>query len=51
MPDITKCHGTDCPIKQGCYRFTSKPSQWQSYFTTSPNKGNSCKYTMPRRKV
>lgn len=31
MPDITKCPGEGCDIRETCYRFTSKASQWQSY--------------------
>jgi hypothetical protein len=34
MPDITKCEGINCPIKEKCYRFTSKASEFrQSYFS------------------
>lgn len=36
MPDITMCSGKGCPIKDGCYRYYTKPSQWQSYFTEPP---------------
>lgn len=33
MPDITKCNGINCPIKENCYRFISKPSKYiQGYF-------------------
>lgn len=33
MPDITKCQGINCPIKEKCYRFISKPSEYvQGYF-------------------
>jgi hypothetical protein len=32
MPDISKCSGVDCDKKEKCYRYTSIPSQWQSYF-------------------
>lgn len=31
MADITKCDRPDCPIKNTCYRFTARDSQWQSY--------------------
>ena len=32
MPDISKCIGTDCPLKEKCYRYTSKPNAYrQSY--------------------
>jgi len=38
MPDITKCEGTICPIKNSCYRFRAKDSpevQW--YFAEVPS--------------
>ena len=32
MADITLCTNTDCPLREGCYRFTAKPDPlWQSY--------------------
>ena len=37
MPDITMCEGKDCPLKETCYRYTAKPSEFrQSYFINSP---------------
>jgi hypothetical protein len=37
MPDITMCHGFECPVKEKCKRFTSKPSNvWQAYFLSPP---------------
>ena len=36
MPDITMCVGENCPIKNICFRFTSKPDNYQSYFTEVP---------------
>lgn len=37
MPDITKCPGKGCPIKDDCYRFTSEPSlPNQTYFFSEP---------------
>ena len=45
MPDISKCPGTDCPLKENCYRFTAPDSFHQSYFTTPPlNEDGSCDY-------
>ena len=33
MADITKCTGTDCKIKESCYRYTAKSSPYsQSWF-------------------
>ncbi len=37
--DITMCSGQGCPIKEKCYRFTAKPSEFrQSYFLDTPIK-------------
>lgn len=41
--DITKCSGKDCPLKESCYRFTSKEDKvHQSYFAEPPIKDNQC---------
>jgi hypothetical protein len=43
MPDITKCEGTDCPLKENCYRFTATDSGLnQSYFEPPPIKDGKC---------
>jgi hypothetical protein len=42
MPDIAKCLGTGCPQKETCYRYTAKPSDWQSYFSVPPIKDGKC---------
>lgn len=45
MPDITMCEGTNCPIKETCYRFKAQPSTYQSYFTEPPiNSNGECEY-------
>jgi len=37
MPDITMCSGKGCPLKEKCYRFTAKPSDYrQAYFLNPP---------------
>jgi hypothetical protein len=41
-PDIAKCLGTGCPYKESCYRYTSKPGDWQSYFSVPPIKDGKC---------
>lgn len=41
-PDITMCLGTDCPHKEKCYRYTAKPSEYQSYFMEAPIKDLKC---------
>jgi hypothetical protein len=43
-PDIAKCLGTNCPYKETCYRYTAKPSDWQSYFSVPPIKDGKCDY-------
>lgn len=46
MSDITKCPGTDCPVKDKCYRFTADASEaWQSYFVEIPGKTEDDKFT------
>lgn len=41
-PDITMCNGDNCPVKKKCYRYTAKPSEYQSYFVESPIKDGKC---------
>lgn len=37
MPDISKCSGLFCPLKETCWRYTSEPSEYrQAYFMTPP---------------
>ena len=37
MADITMCNGTDCPLKEKCYRYTAPRSElWQSMFMVVP---------------
>mgnify|MGYP006998149801 CR=1 FL=1 len=38
MPDISKCKGGDCPLKDSCYRYTVIPSDYQSYLYSLPYK-------------
>lgn len=46
MADITMCSGTDCPIKESCYRFTASASEYkQSYFFLPPGKLVDNKFT------
>jgi hypothetical protein len=43
MPDITMCKGTDCPLKDRCYRAQAKPTpRRQSYFVTPPFRNGRC---------
>ena len=48
MVDITKCTGTDCPLKDSCYRFTAQGSTYQSYFMQVPYKDGKCEHYYPR---
>ena len=46
MADITCCPGTNCPVKEKCYRFTAPKSQYgQSYFFEAPGKTEDGKFT------
>ena len=43
MSDITMCKGTDCPMKDSCYRYTANKNELnQSYFTEQPIKDGKC---------
>jgi len=46
MADITKCSGIGCDLKDNCYRFTAKASEFrQAYFFNVPIKENqTCNY-------
>jgi hypothetical protein len=46
MPDISMCKGTDCPLKETCYRYKATPSEFmQAYFTIPPIKNDgTCDY-------
>ena len=40
MIKITLCEGEDCKQRNTCERFTSKASQWETWFDKSPLKEN-----------
>jgi hypothetical protein len=44
MPDISKCLGSHCEVKETCYRYAAPSSDyWQSYIT--PEKpGKDCEF-------
>jgi hypothetical protein len=46
MADITKCDGTNCPLKEDCFRFMVKANDYQSYFVGIPFKDGACEYFM-----
>lgn len=35
MADISMCKGTDCPMKNNCYRYTAKPNEYGQYYLTT----------------
>jgi hypothetical protein len=46
-PDISKCANNRCPLRDRCYRFTSLPSDWQSYADfefIATEEGVECEY-------
>ena len=45
MSDITKCEGTNCPVKDNCYRHTAVEGYRQSYFSIPPGEINEGKFT------
>lgn len=45
MADITKCKGTDCPVKDECYRHTAIDGYQQSWFTEAPGEIYEGKFT------
>ena len=54
MPDISKCPGTDCPMRDSCYRYVAEPNGfWQAYFSKSPitTQDNKpfCQYYWPNK--
>lgn len=42
MLDITVCNGNGCPLKKHCRRYTTNPSDGESYFIEPPIKDNKC---------
>lgn len=44
LQDITKCEGSDCPLKEKCWRFISASAENQLYFVGTPFKDNKCDY-------
>ena len=43
MPDISMCLNKECPLKDNCYRYVAKPSEFrQSYSEFKYNNG--CDY-------
>ena len=41
--DITKCKGTNCTLKESCFRFTASENEvLQAYFVEPPIKDGKC---------
>lgn len=48
MPDITKCPGDGCAIKNSCYRYVSESDDYQTWFDPTPaEEENNCEYFYP----
>lgn len=46
MADISMCRNNLCPLKDKCYRYNARPSEWQSYGSYYPIMGK-CHYFWP----
>lgn len=42
MADISKCVGTNCPLKDNCKRFLAKAGYWQSYISVMYDASKGC---------
>ncbi len=52
MADISMCEGTDCPLKENCYRYKATPCPiYQTYFVEVPydHETNDCQYFWDRQ--
>ena len=52
MPDLTMCEGTNCPLKETCYRYKATASEFrQSYFSDLPydKEEEKCDYYFPTK--
>jgi hypothetical protein len=56
MADITKCKGLNCPLKETCYRYSAKESDYNQTWFLAGNVGISkddefeCVYYWPNKK-
>ena len=48
MTDITKCRGTNCPLKEDCYRYLAKEDVYQSNFMRVPYIDGKCNFYWKR---
>jgi hypothetical protein len=42
MTDITKCTGQNCPIKDKCYRYTAKESEYSQSWADFKYEDGKC---------
>jgi len=47
MPDITMCHGKECPMKEKCYRYMALANKYQSFFMNTPHVDGACESFWP----
>lgn len=50
MPDISKCEGENCRLKENCWRYKAPDSLRQTYFMEIPYKDGKCEYYWPINK-
>lgn len=53
MTEICKCNGEKCKAKEKCYRFTSRPTTYQSwadFYTLEKDKKGRCGMFLEVRK-
>lgn len=44
MADIAMCSGEKCSLKETCYRYKAKASDYQFYLLVPPIKNGKCEY-------
>lgn len=50
MADITMCKGTNCPLKEDCYRYTAPINEYrQSFFSAVPYHDDDCEHYWERK--
>lgn len=51
MPDIAKCLGDGCPVKEQCWRYTCQSSDWQEWHPFQPGPEGCGDFIKDRRTV
>ena len=50
MSDISKCKGTNCPLRDNCKRYINKTSEYQSWIATPYDEiKEECEYYLPNK--